>query len=86
MDALSSFLGRKLLERIEARRAEYLRPLLNGQATDYPDYKGRVGYLKALADVEEMIEAIRLDEDGRLHGAARPNEDRPRPRPQGVPP
>jgi hypothetical protein len=77
MDAMSNFLGRKLLEEIEVRRAEFLRPLLSGQATDYPDYKHRTGYLKALADVEAIIKRIRVDEDRRLSGAVSSDAARP---------
>jgi hypothetical protein len=69
MDAMSNFLGRKLTEAIIARREEFLRPLISGQATDYPDYKSRTGYLKALADIEQMMREIRLEEDRRLDGA-----------------
>lgn len=69
MDAMSNFLGRKLTEAIRARREEFMRPLLSGQASDYPDYKARTGYLKALADIEQMIVAVSADEDRRLHGA-----------------
>ena len=82
MDAMSNFLGRQLLEMIETRRAEYLQPLLNGSASDYPDYKHRTGYLKALHDVEVMIESIRVTEDTRLHGAFGPDAIRPQRRSQ----
>lgn len=78
MDAMSNFLGRQLTEMIATRREEYLRPLLNGQASDYPDYKHRTGYLKALHEVEQMIESIRVEEDTRLHGAFGPDAIRPR--------
>jgi hypothetical protein len=81
LDALSSLLGRKLTEAINLRRSEYLRPLIAGQATDYPDYKSRTGYLKALADVERMIEEIRVEEDRRVHGALGAGEAGPYDRP-----
>jgi hypothetical protein len=83
MDAMSNFLGRELLGMIEARRKEYLQPLLNGSASDYPDYKHRTGYLKALHDVEIMIESIRTEEDTRLHGAFGPDAIRPQRRSAG---
>lgn len=63
MDATSIFLGRKLGERIEAKQREMLRPLINGQAADFPDYQKRAGYLKALSDVAEWIQEIDAEED-----------------------
>jgi hypothetical protein len=80
MDGASSILGRKLLEEIAQLREEYLRPLVNGQASDYPDYKSRTGYLKALHDFEQTILRISKEEDRRLHGAFGGDEDRPRSR------
>jgi hypothetical protein len=80
MDMVSAILGRKLLEEIAHLREEYLRPLVNGQASDYPDYKARTGYLKALYDFEQMIVRISSEEDRRLHGSFGGDEDRPRPR------
>lgn len=80
MDAASNFLGRKLKEGLALKREEMLRPLLNGSATDYADYKNRVGYLKALVDVEEMIAAISLAEDRRVYGAFGGDDDRSRAR------
>jgi hypothetical protein len=78
MDAWSNFLGRKLSEQIQLRREEYLRPLILGQATDYPDYKQRTGYLNALADVERMMAEIKTDEDRKLDGAFGGDAGRPR--------
>jgi len=63
MDAYSSFLARKLSEMIKEKREEYLRPLLQGRAADYPDYKARAAYLQALADVEEWLDQINAEED-----------------------
>jgi hypothetical protein len=65
MDAGSLFLGRKLIERIESSRMEYLKPLINGQAADYPDYRARAAYLRALADVQRWISEIDAEEEER---------------------
>jgi hypothetical protein len=78
MDALSNFLGRELMKRIETKREEMLKPLVMGQAADYPDYRARAAYLKALADVHKMIEDIDLDGDRRPDGFARQHEAGPR--------
>jgi hypothetical protein len=80
MDGPSTILGRKLMEEIAHLREEYLRPLVNGQASDYPDYKSRTGYLKALHDFEQMIVRISGEEERRLHGAFGGDEDRARAR------
>jgi hypothetical protein len=80
MDGPSSILGRKLMDEIAQLREEYLRPLVNGQASDYPDYKSRTGYLKALHDFEQTIIRISAEDDRRLHGAFGGDEDRPRAR------
>jgi hypothetical protein len=67
MDAMSIFVAKKLTERIEAKQKEMLRPLINGAAADFPDYKKRAGYLEALGHVLEWIDQIdnQEDEDGR---------------------
>ena len=70
MDAMSAFLGRKLIEAINEKRAAHMRVLVAGQAVDYPDYRARASYLRALDDVEKMIEDINLDDDRRPHGFA----------------
>ena len=54
MDAGSLYFGRLLLERIHEKQAAMSAALLQGVALDYPDYKGRAGYLRALADVIAM--------------------------------
>ena len=77
---MDSYLAGKLIEEIAKLREEYLRPLINGQATDYPDYKARTGYLKALHDFEQLIIRISGEEDRRIHGSFGRDEDRPRPR------
>jgi hypothetical protein len=77
MDMVSGLLARKLMEEIGHLREEYLRPLVNGQASDYPDYKSRTGYLKALHDFEQMIKRISNEEDRRVHGSFGGDEDRP---------
>jgi hypothetical protein len=63
MDATSIFLARKLTEIIEEKQQAMLRPLIAGQATDFPDYKKRAGYLEALGHVIEWIEQINAEED-----------------------
>ena len=78
MDPISAMLGRRLMEEIGKLREEYLRPLVNGQASDYPDYKSRTGYLKALHDFEQLIVRILDEDDRRLHGAFGRDADRPR--------
>lgn len=68
MDATSIFVARKLGEMIEAKQREMLRPLINGQATDYPDYQKRAGYLRALEDVKSWIDEISAEEDDQGRG------------------
>ena len=78
MDALSNFLGRELSKRIAEKRDEMLKPLVLGQAVDYPDYRARASYLKALTDVHRMIEDIDLEADRRPNGFASQHEAGPR--------
>jgi hypothetical protein len=77
MDALSNFLGRELIKRINEKREAHMRVLVGGQAVDYPDYRARASYLRALGDVEQMITDINLEGD-RPHGAFGGDEARPR--------
>jgi hypothetical protein len=74
MDALSNFLGRELVKRIDDKREAYLGPLIAGQMVDYPMYRDRAGYLRGLADVLEMIKDINNDDDRRPDGFARQHE------------
>jgi hypothetical protein len=67
LDAASLYFGRRLMELIRDKQAEMQKPLLLGQAIDYPDYRGRAGYLRALAEVVNWMEAITL-EDENTHG------------------
>jgi hypothetical protein len=78
MDALSNFLGRELMKAINEKREAHLRVLVGGQAVDYPDYRARSHYLRALADVEQMITDINLDDTRRTHGFAGSDEARSR--------
>jgi hypothetical protein len=78
MDALSSFLGRELMKAITDKREAHMRVLLAGQAVDYPDYRARSSYLRALADVEQMIKDVDLEGDRRPHGFASGDEARSR--------
>jgi hypothetical protein len=68
MDASSIFVARKLIERIEDKQREMLRPLIQGAATDFPDYQKRAGYLKALGEVIEWIGEIDAEEDDQGRG------------------
>lgn len=68
MDAMSVFVAKKLTEMIEAKQKEMLRPLIQGAATDFPDYQKRAGYLKALGDVIEWIDQINAEEDDQGRG------------------
>jgi hypothetical protein len=62
LDAASLYFGGKLLEIIRAKQAEMSKPLLLGQALDYPDYKARAGYLKGLADVVGWMKSIDMED------------------------
>jgi hypothetical protein len=68
MDASSIFLANKLVEMIEEKQKEMLRPLINGAATDFPDYQKRAGYLRALGDVINWIGEINAEEDSEGRG------------------
>ena len=65
MDAASIYFGRRLTDMIAEKQAEMTRPLLMGQAIDYPDYKQRAGELKAYANVLKMMDAIKLEDEKR---------------------
>lgn len=65
MDAASLYFGRRLLEIIEAKQLEMQKPLLLGQAIDYPDYRSRSGYLKGLADVVKWMESISMADEAK---------------------
>jgi hypothetical protein len=69
MDAASIYFGRKLMEMIRDKQAEMTKPLVNGQAIDYPDYRARAGYLKGLAEVVAWMETITLEDEERHIGA-----------------
>jgi hypothetical protein len=66
VDATSVYYGRRLLEIIREKQAEMSKPLLQGQAIDYPDYMKRAGELKAYAQVIDWMDQIRM-EDERTH-------------------
>jgi hypothetical protein len=68
MDAMSIFVAKKLVEMIEEKQREMLRPLIQGAATDFPDYQKRAGYLKALGDVIDWIGEINAEEDDHGRG------------------
>lgn len=68
MDATSIFVARTLAEKIDEKTREMLRPLINGQATDFPDYQKRAGYLRALEDVKTWLSEISTEEDDQGRG------------------
>ncbi|HEY3623734.1 MAG TPA: hypothetical protein VGL12_15335 [Roseiarcus sp.] len=68
MDAMSVFVARKLVEMIDEKERAMLRPLIQGAAVDFPDYKKRAGYLEALGHVREWIEKINAEEDDQGRG------------------
>jgi hypothetical protein len=68
MDATSIFVAKKLVQMIEEKQREMLRPLIQGAATDFPDYQKRAGYLKALGDVIDWIGEINAEEDDQGRG------------------
>lgn len=63
MDAMSIFVAKRLVEMIEEKQREMMRPMIQGAAADFPDYKFRAGYLSALGHVIEWIGAINAEED-----------------------
>lgn len=50
-----------LTARLEELAAVKSGGLLDGLANDYADYKGRVGYLRAIRDVQAAITTIMQD-------------------------
>jgi hypothetical protein len=68
MDATSIFLAKKLVERIEEKQKAQLRPMIQGAAADFPDYKFRAGYLQALGHVIDWIGEINAEEDEQGRG------------------
>jgi hypothetical protein len=65
MDAASIYFGRQLQDRIADKQREMTKPLLMGQAIDYPDYRHRAGYLRGLADVLEWMKQISFEDEKR---------------------
>lgn len=63
MDSASLYFGRRLMDMIQEKQAEMRKPLLQGQAIDYPDYRARAGYLTGLADVVRWMESITLEDE-----------------------
>jgi hypothetical protein len=68
MDAMSIFVAKKLTEMIEDKQREMLRPMIQGAAADFSDYKFRAGYLSALGHVLKWIEEIDNQEDDEGRG------------------
>jgi hypothetical protein len=63
VDAASLYFGRRLMDLIAEKQAEMMKPLLQGRATDYPDYKDRAGYLRGLSDVVKWMEMITMEDE-----------------------
>lgn len=67
-EAVSYFIpdgGRKvrtLRSKIEARMVELSNFIAAGVATDYADYKFRVGYIQGMNEVIDMLDQIEKDE------------------------
>jgi hypothetical protein len=51
------------MDMIREKQGEMTKPLLLGQAVDYPDYRHRAGYLKGLSDVVAWMEKITLEDE-----------------------
>ena len=65
MDAASLYFGRRLMDMIQEKQAEMTKPLLMGQAVDYPDYMKRAGELKGYANVITMMTQITMEDEKR---------------------
>ena len=48
---------------IREKQAAMTKPLLMGQAVDYPDYMKRAGELKAYAQVIDWMELISMEDE-----------------------
>jgi hypothetical protein len=68
MDATSIFVAKRLTQMIEEKQQAMLRPMIQGAAADFPDYKFRAGYLQALGHVIEWIGEINAEEDDQGRG------------------
>lgn len=68
MDAMSIFVAKRLTEMIEDKQREMLRPMIQGAAADFSDYKFRAGYLSALGHVLEWMGQIDNEEDEQGRG------------------
>jgi hypothetical protein len=65
VDAASIYFERRLLDKIREKQAEMTKPLLMGQAIDYPDYMKRAGELIAYAVVEKFMKEITMEDEKR---------------------
>jgi hypothetical protein len=68
VDATSIFVAKRLTQMIEEKQQAMLRPMIQGAAADFPDYKFRAGYLQALGHVIEWIGEINAEEDDQGRG------------------
>jgi len=62
----------KLLRRLDERRQERAKYLIDGGAQDYPSYKFQVGYLQGLADALLEAEEVDREQMGMSPHAPRP--------------
>ena len=58
LDAGSTVLARRLRSRIEEERKAYTKAVVDGAPADFAGYKDKVGYLRALRNVEEWIDTL----------------------------
>ena len=53
------------MDMIHTKQAEMMKRLMQGVALDFADYKERAGYLKGLADVLDMMNHIKAEDEKR---------------------
>jgi hypothetical protein len=64
VDAASTWFQLALEKRLADLAQERTQYLADGSAQDYPDYRHRVGYLRALTDVHAICEDIAKEDAG----------------------
>ena len=62
----------KLARRLDERRRDYAKNIIEGGPADYPSYKFQVGYLQGLADALLEAEEVDREQMGMLPNAPRP--------------
>jgi hypothetical protein len=65
LDAASLYFGRRLMDMIREKQTALTKPLLQGQAIDFPDYKQRAGELRAYDQVVRWMEDITMEDEKR---------------------